>query len=155
MTRSATLRIVSLSNGRVPAAPRNICGTMLLPKPRDCGQVPARPRKSSRDSVAAAPQGLCKITTHIWHQAFPLTTLFQHQQMWLFSRVHWGLAFGAPTQPLPGVPPAGEPPLPVWPEEPRTPLCSWGFALPTRAPPGIELQSFRLCAHPFYSLNGI
>ena len=23
----------------------------------------------------------------------------------------------------------------------RTPLCSWGFALPTRAPPGMELRS--------------
>ena len=49
---------------------------------RDCGQVPARPRKSSRDSVATAFQGLWKITTHIWHQASPLTTLFQHQRMW-------------------------------------------------------------------------
>ena len=26
----------------------------------------------------------------------------------------------------------------------RTPLCSWGFALPTRAPPGMELQSCSL-----------
>ena len=48
-----------------------------------------RPRKSSRDSVAAAPQGLWKITTHIWHQASPLLTLFQHQRMWLFSGVCW------------------------------------------------------------------
>ena len=28
-------------------------------------------------------------------------------------------------------------------------LHSWGFALPTRAPPGIELQSFRLCTPLF------
>ena len=35
------------------------------------------------------------------------------------SQVHWGLAFGGPAQPLPGVLPAGEPPLPVWPEDPR------------------------------------
>ena len=27
----------------------------------------------------------------------------------------------------------------------QTPLCSWGFTLPTRALPGMELQSFRLC----------
>ena len=47
------------------------CGTVLLPMPRDCGQVPARPRKISGDSVAKAPQGLQKITTHIWHQASP------------------------------------------------------------------------------------
>ena len=36
-----------------------------------------------------------------------------------------------------------------------TPLCSWGFALPTRALPGIELQSCRLCTPHVYSLNGI
>ena len=36
----------SLSNGQVPAAPRNICGTLLLLVPQNCDQVPARPRKS-------------------------------------------------------------------------------------------------------------
>ena len=36
-----------------------------------------------------------------------------------------------------------------------TPLCSWGFALPTSAPPGIELRSSSLCASLVYSLNGI
>ena len=50
---------------------------------------------------------------------------------------HSGLAFGGPTQPVPGVLPAVEPPLS---EEPRTPLCPWGFALPTRALLGIEMQ---------------
>ena len=55
----------------------------------DCGQVPACPRKSSRDSVAAEFQGLWKITTHIWHQALPLTTLFPHQRIWPFSGVFW------------------------------------------------------------------
>ena len=117
---------------------------------RDCGWVPARPRKSLHNRVAAAFQGFWKITTHIWHQASPLMTLFQHQQMWFSSQVHWGLAFGGLTQPLPGVLPAGEPPLLIWPEDPRTSLCSWGFALLTRAPPGIELWCFRLCAPPVY-----
>ena len=65
-----------------------------VPGAQDCGQVPAHPRKCSQDSVAVAFQGLWKITTHIWHQASPLTILFQHQRMWFFSRVHWGLAFG-------------------------------------------------------------
>ena len=51
--------------------------------------MPARPRKSSRDRVAAAFQGLWKITRHIWHQASPLMPLFQHQRMWLFSVVCW------------------------------------------------------------------
>ena len=70
-------RRFSLSNGRVLATPRNVSGTVLLPPvPRDHGWVPARPRKRSHDRVAAAFQGLWKITTHIWHQASPLTTLF-------------------------------------------------------------------------------
>ena len=36
-----------------------------------------------------------------------------------------------------------------------TPLCSWGFALPPRASPGIELWSCRLCASLVFSLNAI
>ena len=44
---------------------------------------------------------------------------------------------------------------PCGPRTSWTPICSWGFALPTRAPPGIELQSCRLCASLVYSLNGI
>lgn len=49
---------------------------------------------------------------------------------------------GGGTQPLPNVLPAWEPPPPVWPEDPRTSLFSWGFVLLTRAPPSIKLQSF-------------
>ena len=37
----------------------------------------------------------------------------------------------------------------------QTPLCSWGFTFPTRAPPGMELRSCSLCAPLVYSLNGI
>ena len=44
---------------------------------------------------------------------------------------------------------------PCGPRTSWTPLCSWGFALPTRAPPGIELQSCSLCVPLVYSLNGI
>ena len=73
------------------AAPRKVRVTLLLPKPRDCGRVPARPRKSSHDRVAAAFQGLWKIRTHIWRQASPLKSSFQHQWMWPFSRVCWDL----------------------------------------------------------------
>ena len=78
-----------MNNGRMSAAPRYTHGTLVFPVPRDCGQVPAHPRKCSRDSVAGAFQGLWKITTHIWHQASPLMTLFQHQRMWPFSGVCW------------------------------------------------------------------
>ena len=51
---------------------------------------------------------------------------------------------------LPNVLPAGELPLPLWPEDPWTPLCSWGFALLQ-----VLSCSFRLCTPPVYSLNGI
>ena len=44
---------------------------------------------------------------------------------------------------------------PCGPRTSRTPLCSWGFALPTRAPPGMELRGCSLCAPLVYSLNGI
>ena len=41
----------------------------------------------------------------------------------------------------------------MWPKDPSDLiLCSWGFAPPTRAPPGIELQSFRLCTSPVYKV---
>ena len=36
----------------------------------------------------------------------------------------------------------------------RTPLCSWGFTFPTRAPPGMELRSCSLCTPLIYSLHG-
>ena len=35
----------------------------------------------------------------------------------------------------------------------RTPLCSWGFTFPIRAPPGIELWSYSLCAPLVYSVK--
>ena len=76
LTRSAPLREGLTEQWPNVRCTRNTCRTLLLLVPRDCGQVPARLRKSSRDSVAAAFQGLWKITTHIWHQASPLMTLF-------------------------------------------------------------------------------
>ena len=71
------------------AVPRDACFTLLLPVPRDCIQVPAHPRKSSRAGVAAAFQGWWEITTRTWHRASPLRTLFQHQRRWLPSGVCW------------------------------------------------------------------
>ena len=44
---------------------------------------------------------------------------------------------------------------PCGPRTSWTPLCSWRSTLLTRAPPDIELQGFRLCLPPVYSLNGI
>ena len=57
------------------ASGRNACRTLLLPVPRDRGQVPARPRKCSQDSVAAASQGLWKIITHNLALVFTLNDL--------------------------------------------------------------------------------
>ena len=111
-------RRVSLSNGQVPAMPRNSCRTVLLPMPRDCGQVPACPRKSSCNRRAAEFQGVWKITTHIWHQVSPLATLFQLQRMWLFSGSTGTFAcVWRGTQPLPDVLPVGELPLLMWRED--------------------------------------
>ena len=47
--------------------------------------------------------------------------------------------------------PSGGTASPVWPVDASDlAACSWGFALPTRAPPGIELWSFRLLCSPVY-----
>ena len=135
--------------------PRNVQETVLLLMPRDFGEMPVCPRKSLCDRVAAGFQGLWQITTHIWHHASPPVTLFQHQQMWLFSWVHWELCHWGSHTASTRCPPHRGPASPVWPKEPWTSLCSWGFALPTRAPSGIQLWSFRLCTPPVYSLNGL
>ena len=81
------------------------------------------------------------ITTRIWHQASPRQPCSSTSECGCSPGSTGDLAFGGVTQPLPGVLPAGKPPLPMWPEEPRTPLSSWGFALATRALPGIKLHS--------------
>ena len=152
MTPSAPLR-ESLTEqcGQMSAAPRNACWTLLLPVLHDCGQVPARPRKSSRDSVAAAFQGLWKITTHLT-PGFTLNLVPAPANVASF----WGLLgpggfnslYQISFQKWNRFSPCGL--RTSW-----TPLCSWGFALPTRAPPGIELWSCRLCLPLVYSLNGI
>ena len=106
--------------------------------------MPAHPQKRSRDSVVSAFHGLWKISTHIWHQASPLT-LFQHQRMWPVSGVCWdqvastvstkypssrGTAFPRVAQEPPGAYSApGDSPFP--PEHCQ--VCSCGvaaFALP-------------------------
>ena len=131
-------------NDFVPA-PVNVVVLWGLLAPLPVGRPHHLYQMSSQKGNCLSPCGLRT------PQTSPLMTLFQHQRMWLFSRVCWDWMA---TQPLPNVLPE-ELPLPLWPEEPQTSLCSWGFTLPTRAPPGIELRSFRLCAPPVYSLNGI
>ena len=113
-----------MSNGRMSAAPRNARWTLLLPVPRDCGQVSACPRKSLQDSVAAVFQGLWEITTHIWHQASLLTTLFSSSECGHFrgsAGTRWL------QQSLPNVLPAVEPLFPVWPENLLDPILLLGI----------------------------
>ena len=64
---------------------------------------------------------LANHNTH--HQASPLTTLFQHQQL-LFSGVCWGQVA---SQPLPNVLPAVEPLLPMRPENLPDPTLLLGI----------------------------
>ena len=128
---------------------------VVLLVPRDCGWGSACPRESSRDFVAAASQGLWQITTHIWHQASPQRPCSSTHECGCSPGSTRALPVRGSTPPLPDVVPAGEPPLPVWPEDSWTPLCFWEFALLTRELPGMELQSFRLWTPSVYSLNGI
>ena len=123
LTRSSPLQSILLSNGRMLATPRNVHGTCCC-RCQDCSQVTVHPRKSSQDSVAAVFQGLWKITTHIWHQASSLTTLFQHQRMRPFSGV---CLDQVASQPLPNVLPAVERLLPVWPEKLPDPTLLLGI----------------------------
>ena len=129
--------------------PRNIHGALLLLIPRDCGLVPACPRKSSRNVVAAPFQDYGK-SQDTSGTRLPLNVLVPTPANVVVLQGVLGPAAATP-QPLPNVLPAGEPPLPIWPTDPSDfALCSWGFALPTTAPPGIELRSFRLCFPPVY-----
>ena len=74
--------------------------------------------------------------------------------MWLFSRVCWDLClWGGLTDSTGCLPSRGttSPCVARGPQDPEDlALCSSGFVLPTRALPGIELQSFRLCVPPVY-----
>ena len=135
------------------AAPRNVCRTMLLPMPKDCGQVPAHPRKSLQDSVAAAFSG--SMENHNTHLT-PGFTLNDLVPAPANVALLWGLlgpgGFNSLYQMC----------FQQWnhfslcgPRTSRTPLFSWGFALPAREPPVIKLRSCRLCTPPVYSLSGI
>ena len=112
---------------------------------RDCSQVPAHPRKSSRDRVAAAFQGLREINTHL-APGFTLNDLVPAPAN---VAVFWGLLgpggfnslYQMSFQQWNRFSPCGL-------RTSRTPLCSWGSALPTRAPQGIERRGCRLCAPP-------
>ena len=98
---------------------------MLLLMPRDCSLVPARPRKSLQDVVAAVFQGLWKITTLMWHQASPLMTFsFSSNNKCSCSLGSNGTRW---SQSLPNVLPAMEPLLPMWHENLLDPTLFLGI----------------------------
>ena len=83
-------------------------------------------KKSLRDSVAAAFQGLWEITTHVWHQVSPLRPCS--------STSECGCLLGSAgtrwlQQSLPNVLPAVEPLFPVWPENLPDPILFLGIRL--------------------------
>ena len=81
----------------------------------------------------------------------PLTSLFLHQRMWSFSGVHCDLCLWGGCTVSTKYPPSRGTTSPVWPEDSQDlAVCSWEFALPTRAPPRIELWSCILCTPPVY-----
>ena len=128
---------------------KNAC--TLLQRPRDCGWVPNYPRKSLQDCVAAAFRDYGK-SQHTSDATFHCTLVFLSNTHKHGSNLQstGTFAYKEASWPLPNFLPAGEPPLSMWPEDPsELTVCSWGFTLPTRAPLGIELRIFQLCAPLF------
>ncbi|VFV36159.1 Hypothetical predicted protein [Lynx pardinus] len=115
---------------RCQPAPENVCKTVLLQRFRDDGNhnTHLAPDFTLKDLVPA-PANVAAFRGLLGPGGFNGLYQVSFQQWNRFS--------------------------PCGPRTSRTPLCSWGFALPTRAPPGIELQSCSLCVPFAYSLNGI
>ena len=57
-----------------PPAPSNICRTMLLPLPKDCGWVPTHPRKFSQSCSSSVSGIMVNHNTHLAPR-FPLNVL--------------------------------------------------------------------------------
>ena len=117
--------------------------------PGDCSWAPACPRKSSRDGGSSSVSGIMQNHgTHLAHGFTPndlvpapanvvvlpgpLGPLWEPHSLYQVSSQQ------------------GNHLSPCGPEVIWTSFCSWGFALATRAPPGIKLQGFRLCTPPVY-----
>ena len=131
-----------MSNGQMSAAPRNSYWTLLLLVPQDCTRcqpAPSPPKIVRQCSISVS--GIME--NHNTHLApgFTLNNLapapanvavFQGllepgvlNSLYQMSFQQWNHF------------------SPCGPRTFQTPLCSWGLALPTRAPPGIELQPLR------------
>ena len=113
------------------------------------------PRKKFVTQCSSSASGIMENhSTHLAPGSAP-SDLVPAPGMWPFSRVRRGLCLCGGNAASTRCPPSRGTASPVWPEAPRTPLCSWGVALPTRAPPGMELRSFSLCSPCLQSLQGI
>ena len=113
MTHSAPLWRVSRRNDRMPAAPRNVHRTVLLLKPRDCGQVPAGPIKKFTRQCNSSISGIMENHNTQLAPSFTLNDLVPAPAN---AAVLWGLLGPGCLKPLPNVLPAVEPLFPVWPK---------------------------------------
>ena len=107
------------------------------------GPVLACPKERSCDHAAADVQRLWQITTHNARFHHTLAFLFQYQQMWSVFEVCWDLCMWGGQMPSK----QGIHFSVCGPQIPWTSLSAPGDSLflPTRAPPGIELQNCQLC----------
>ena len=130
-------------------APRKLRMTMLLLKPRDYGQVPTFPEiiHAILQQEHLRDYGKSHHTSCIRFHC--LLTPLLNTNKWLFSRVCWDLCLWGSCIASTKCPLNWGTTSPHVAREP-SPLdlavYSWGFALPTRTPPGIELYNFQLCA---------
>ena len=139
---------VSLSNGWVQLAHLWDCATADAQR-LWLGASP--PQKKFMQSCSSSVSGIMENhNTHLIPGFTPQQSCFGISECGCSLRSMGPLSGEGGTQPLPDVLPTGEPPLPMWPEDPWTSLCSCGFTLLTRALSCIELQRFRLCASSVY-----
>ncbi|XP_078301533.1 uncharacterized protein LOC144616103 [Panthera onca] len=122
-----------MSNGRISAAPRNACWTLLLPVPGDWPGA-SLPQKTFARQCCCSVSGMME--NHNTHPApgFTLKDLVPAPANVAAFRGLLGPGgfnglYQVSFQQWNRFSPCG--PRTSW-----TPLCSWGFALPTRAPPG-------------------
>ena len=146
MTHSDPLGRVSPSNSWVLATPRNVRGTAAADAQRLQLGV-SLPQKKFTQSCSSSISG-------IMEKQHTFGARFHHEQPCSSTSI-CGCSLGsAGTEWLQSLYQMSFQQWncfsPCGPRSSQTSLCSWGFTFPTREPPGIELQSFRLCAPPVY-----
>ena len=141
---------VSPSSGRVLATPRNVRGTVLLQLMPRLRPGASPPQKKSTQSRGSSVSGVvANHNTHLAPGFTPNDLVPAPANVVVLRGPLTPLPVGAgATQPLPDVLPAGEPPLPMWPED----RPDFTLLLVTRpshqSTARYQLRSFRLCAPP-------